>query len=188
MLSDSIFSFTFSPLCRENWRVSNFEIRTGATTIPYASCMIDRAPATTREKTSRNRGGRNFTLIVKVDPVFLTQNPIGEEQFLHRNFRRFHFFERYVDFTTQNRPDRRSCFLCLLCGLRTGGSSYLIALPCGFRSLFFTAKTFSIVSRFNEQSQEIIQKRYLFYSCILKRNTLIVYREIVDEMFYRLKD
>lgn len=114
MLSHSIFSSSFSPWCRENWRVSNFEIRTAAKTILYPSCMDDLTQTpSAQEKTLRNRRGRNSVLIVKVDPVFQPRNPIGEEQLLRRNFPRFRSSQRYVSSTqlSQYRAFLRSFFI-----------------------------------------------------------------------------
>lgn len=99
MLSYLVVSFFFSPSCCENWRVSNFEIQNPAETIDVYTSCINRVPATQKlsEETSRKQAKRNFALIVKVDPVLSTWNPIGKEQLL-RNFPCFRFFERYVRF------------------------------------------------------------------------------------------
>lgn len=100
MLSHSVFSSSFSPCCRENRRVSDFEVRTAARTT-LVRVVHGRPDQTlpTRVKPPNKQEGRkkNSALIVKVDPVFQPWNPIGEEQLLRRNFPRFRSTERYVD-------------------------------------------------------------------------------------------
>lgn len=122
MVSYSVVFFDFSPSCRENWRVSNFEIRTAAKTILYSSCTVDCIPVARKisKGTSRNQAEKNFALIVKVDLVLATRNPIGKEQLLHCNFPRFRFFKRYVDSQVHNclyRAFSSFVYLCSRCNV-----------------------------------------------------------------------
>ena len=128
MVSYSVVFFDFSPSCRENWRVSNFEIRTAAKTTLYRSCTVDCTPVARKvsEGTPRDQVEKNFALIVKVDLVLSTRNPIGKEQLLHRNSPRFRFFKRYVDSQLHNCLDHAfSSFVYL-----AQGATYFRGLSC----------------------------------------------------------